>query len=107
VLIPGSNRDFSFILRPEAGAVKSGFSVNHGAGRRMSRGAAKRDLKQEEVNRQYKEAGIIVNDNGRVPIDESDACYKSAEEVVSAVVSAGLAEIEYSLWPLASLKGLD
>jgi tRNA-splicing ligase RtcB len=107
VLIPGSNRDYSFVLRPLPGAVKSGFSVNHGAGRRMSRGAAKRDLKQDEVNRQYKEAGIIVNDNGRVPIDESDACYKSAREVVSAVVSAGLAEIEYSLWPLASLKGLD
>ncbi len=34
VLIPGSNRDYSYILRPEAGAVKSGYSVNHGAGRR-------------------------------------------------------------------------
>ena len=37
VLIPGSNRDYSYILRPEAGAVKSAYSVNHGAGRRMSR----------------------------------------------------------------------
>lgn len=107
VLIPGSNRDYSFILRPLSGAVKSGFSVNHGAGRRMSRSAAKRDLDQKEVNREYREAGIIVNANANVPIDESAAAYKSSEEVVAAVVGAGLARIEYRLWPLASLKGVD
>ncbi|HUS13424.1 MAG TPA: RtcB family protein [Chloroflexia bacterium] len=107
VLIPGSNRDFSFILRPLAGAVRSGFSVNHGAGRRMSRSSAKAKLSQETVDREYREAGIIVNDNGKVPIDESVAAYKSAQEVVAAVVVAGLAEVQYRLWPLASLKGTD
>jgi tRNA-splicing ligase RtcB len=45
--------------------------------------------------------------DGRVPLDEAAPCYKSAEEVVEAVVSAGLAEIEHRLWPLASLKGTD
>ncbi len=107
ILIPGSNRDYSFILRPLAGAVNSGYSVNHGAGRRLSRSAAKQKLSQEVVNRQYRQEGIIVNDQGNVPLDESDACYKPSEEVVAAVVTAGLAEVEYRLWPLASLKGLD
>jgi tRNA-splicing ligase RtcB (3'-phosphate/5'-hydroxy nucleic acid ligase) len=107
VLIPGSNRDFSYILRPLEGAVKSGYSVNHGAGRRLSRGEAKRRLVQEMVNRTYQEAGVVVNTNGNVPLDESDACYKSSEEVVDAVVEAGLAEVQYRLWPLASLKGVD
>ena len=107
ILIPGSNRDYSYILRPLDGAVKSGYSVNHGAGRKMSRSEAKRRLFQTEVNRLYKEAGIIVNAAGDVPLDESDACYKSSQEVVDAVVNAGLAEIEYRLWPLASLKGTD
>lgn len=106
ILIPGSNHDFSFVLRPLEGAVKSGFSVNHGAGRRMSRGAAKKELNQKEVNRRYAKAGIIVNENADVPLDEADEVYKSAQEVVDAVVKAGLAEIEYHLWPLASLKGL-
>jgi tRNA-splicing ligase RtcB len=87
--------------------VKSGFSVNHGAGRRLSRSSAKRDLNQQEVNKQYKAAGIIVNANANVPLDESDACYKSSEEVVAAVTGAGLAVIERRLWPLASLKGLN
>lgn len=107
VLIPGSNRDYSFILRPLPGAVRSAYSVNHGAGRRMSRGAAKSKLSQQAVDRIYRESGVLVNTDGRVPLDESDACYKPAAEVVGAVVAAGLAEIEYRLWPLASLKGTD
>jgi tRNA-splicing ligase RtcB len=107
VLIPGSNKDWSYILRPAEGAVNSGFSVNHGAGRRLSRGEATRSLNQREIDRQYAEAGILVNTDGRVPIDEAAPCYKSAEEVISAVVTAGLATIEHKLWPLASLKGTD
>ncbi len=105
VLIPGSNRDYSYILRPLAGAVRSGYSVNHGAGRRMSRGEAMRQLDQRKVNEQYKLDGILVNLDGDVPLDESNACYKRAEEVLRAVVEAGLARIEHTLWPLASLKG--
>jgi tRNA-splicing ligase RtcB len=107
VLIPGSNRDYSYILRPLAGAAKSGFSVNHGAGRRLSRGEAARRLSQEKVNEQYRAAGIIVNDEGDVPLDESAACYKSSEDVIAAVVGAGLAEVEHRLEPLSSLKGTD
>jgi tRNA-splicing ligase RtcB len=107
VLIPGSNKDWSYILRPQAGAVNSGYSVNHGAGRRMSRASAVKTLNQREIDDEYREAGIIVNDKGRVPIDEAAPCYKPAEEVIAAVVGAGLATVEYTLWPLASLKGDD
>src|SRR5437763_5402875 len=107
VLIPGSNKDWSYILRPSAAAVNSGFSVNHGAGRRLSRGEATRSLNQRKIDDEYKEAVILVNTDGRVPLDEAAPCYKSAEEVVRAVVEAGLAEIEHRLWPLASLKGAD
>ncbi len=107
VLIPGSNKDWSYILRPAEGAVNSGFSVNHGAGRRMSRGEATRSLNQREIDKEYAEAGVLVNTDGRVPIDEAAPCYKPAEEVISAVVTAGLATVEHKLWPLASLKGTD
>jgi len=107
VLIPGSNKDWSYILRPLAGAARSGYSVNHGAGRRLSRGEAVRTLSQRAIDDEYRAAGIVVNTDGRVPLDEAAPCYKSAEEVVRAVVEAGLAEIEHRLWPLASLKGAD
>jgi tRNA-splicing ligase RtcB len=99
--------DYSYILRPRQGAVASGYSVNHGAGRRLSRGDAIRQLNQARIDRQYREAGILVNVDGRVPLDEAAPAYKSAEEVVRAVTEAGLAKIEHRLWPLSSLKGTE
>jgi tRNA-splicing ligase RtcB (3'-phosphate/5'-hydroxy nucleic acid ligase) len=107
VLIPGSNRDFSYILRPLPGAARSGYSVNHGAGRRLSRGEATRVLSQEKVNEQYRRDDILVNLDGEVPLDEASACYKSSDEVIAAVTAAGLARVEYTLWPLGSLKDSD
>jgi tRNA-splicing ligase RtcB len=107
VLIPGSNKDYSYILRPLAGAVKSGFSVNHGAGRRLSRSQASKTLSQRYIDDQYAAAGILVNLDGRVPLDEAAPAYKSSEEVLRAVTEACLAEVEHKLWPLASLKGVD
>jgi tRNA-splicing ligase RtcB len=107
VLIPGSNKDWSYILRPLAGAERSGYSVNHGAGRRLSRGEAIRTLSQRAIDDEYREAGILVNTDGRVPLDEAAPAYKSSQEVVEAVINAGLAEVEHRLWPLASLKGTD
>ncbi|MGZ5482975.1 MAG: RtcB family protein, partial [Pyrinomonadaceae bacterium] len=107
VLIPGSNKDFSYILQPLPGAVKSGYSVNHGAGRRLSRSQAAKTLSQRAIDDEYAEAGILVNVDGHVPIDESSECYKSSEDVIKAVVDAALAEIQHKLWPLASLKGVE
>jgi tRNA-splicing ligase RtcB len=107
VLIPGSNKDWSYILRPLEAARNSGYSVNHGAGRRLSRGEANRTLSQRAIDDEYREAGIVVNANGRVPLDEAAPAYKSSQEVIEAVVGAGLAQIEHRLWPLASLKGAD
>ena len=103
VLIPGSNRDWSYILRPKDSA-KSAYTVNHGAGRRMSRAAAKKRLNQRSVDDDYKHAGIVVNLDGRVPLDESGAAYKPSADVIAAITGAGLAEVEHKLWPLASLK---
>lgn len=107
VLIPGSNHDYSFILMPSIGAEKAAYSVNHGAGRRMSRGQARKKLSQEVINAEYAEAGILVNDHADVPIDEAAACYKPSAQVIDAVVRAGLATVQYRLWPLSSLKGMN
>jgi tRNA-splicing ligase RtcB len=73
----------------------------------MSRGEAMRKLDQQKVNEPYRRDGILVNVDGEVPLDESAHCYKSADEVVLAVTSAGLATIEHRLWPICSLKGTE
>ena len=81
--------------------------MNHGAGRRMSRREATRTLSQRQIDDEYAVAGILVNTDGHVPLDEAAPCYKSSEEVIKAVLDAGLAEIECKLWPLSSLKGTE
>jgi tRNA-splicing ligase RtcB (3'-phosphate/5'-hydroxy nucleic acid ligase) len=107
VLIPGSMGDTSYVLMPKAGAARSLFSVNHGCGRRMSRGEARRSLTQSGVNKQLKQRNVIVNAGGDVPIDESPDVYKPAKDVIAAVVDAGLAEVVHTLTPIASIKGMD
>jgi tRNA-splicing ligase RtcB len=107
VLIPGSNFDRSYILRPLPGAKHSAYSVNHGAGRRLSRSLAMRELDRRSIEDAYRRAGILVNVDDRVPIDESGPCYKRASDVIACVVGAGLAEVQYELEPLASLKGTE
>jgi tRNA-splicing ligase RtcB len=99
--------DCSFILRARPGAARSLYSVNHGCGRKKSRTAAKRDISQAAADRQMHDLGVLVNAGRHVPVDESPDCYKSADEVIRAVVEAGLAEVETRLWPLASIKGDD
>jgi tRNA-splicing ligase RtcB (3'-phosphate/5'-hydroxy nucleic acid ligase) len=81
--------------------------VNHGCGRRKSRTAARRDITPAQAERRLRELGVMVNAGGRIPIDESPDCYKPAEEVIRAVVEAGLAEVEVRLTPIASIKGND
>jgi len=71
----------------------------------MSRGAARKTLRQADVDAEYRKAGIVVNVDGAVPIDESREVYKSSREVVAAVIRARLATVEHELMPLASIKG--
>ncbi len=107
ILIPGSMGDTSYILTPKAGAARSLFSVNHGCGRRMSRGEAKQRLTQSGVNRQMRKLNVLVNAGGDVPIDESPDVHKPTGDVIAAVVDAGLAGVTFTLTPMASIKGVD
>jgi tRNA-splicing ligase RtcB len=107
VLIPGSMGDASYVLRPLEGAARSLYSVNHGAGRRKSRTAARREITQGQADKRMRDLGVLVNAGGRVPVDESPDCYKPSAEVIRAVTEAGLARVEATLTPIASIKGDD
>jgi tRNA-splicing ligase RtcB len=106
ILIPGSMQTGSAILYAQEGAAKSIYSVNHGSGRAMSRSAAKRLLKQSDVNAAMKEADILLNTRD-VPIDESGPCYKDLDRVLNVVETAGLAKVALRLRPVACIKGND
>ena len=106
ILIPGSMATGSAILYAQAGASESAFSVNHGSGRLMSRGQAKRTLDQETIDKHMESADIIINTRN-TPIDESGPCYKDLNKVLATIEEAGLATVAHRLRPVACIKGND
>jgi tRNA-splicing ligase RtcB len=106
ILIPGSMATGSAILYAGENAQASCFSVNHGSGRLMSRAAAKKQLKQKQIDKDMDALGIVINTR-HTPIDESGPCYKDLRQVLSSVEEAGLAKVHHRLRPVACIKGND
>ncbi len=90
ILLPGNPRDGSAVMVALPGAVRSCYSVNHGAGRAMSRRNAKRHLVQSEIDQDFDQHDILSNCRF-YPRDEAPAAYKNFEEVLRSVKVAGLA----------------
>lgn len=90
ILLPGNPRAGSAVMVADAGAAKSCFSVNHGAGRAKGRKAAIRDLDQQTVNREMDADDILTNCRN-YPKDEAPAAYKDFDEVLRSVKGAELA----------------
>ena len=65
MLIPGSNKDYSFILRPEGPGGGVGLFGQPRGGRQPSRSEAFRRLSQKSIDAEYRDAGILVNLDGR------------------------------------------
>lgn len=106
ILIPGSMETGSAILFAEAGAAESLYSVNHGAGRRLSRTRAKQELDQKRTDLRMAKLGVLLNTR-HTPLDESGPCYKDLGQVLGAVEEAGLARVARRLTPIACIKGND
>jgi tRNA-splicing ligase RtcB len=106
VITPGSMGDYSVIQVGLEGAKASFYSINHGAGRKMSRSAAKRTLDQGQVNDMMDAADILCN-HRNIPLDESPAVYKKMDDVMASVGHYGLAAVVATCWPMGSMKGGD
>lgn len=90
ILLPGNPQDGSSVMVAEQGAKLSCYSVNHGAGRAMSRTAATKTLDQKRIDEAFDRADILTNCRN-YPIDEAPKAYKDFEEVLKSVKQAGLA----------------
>lgn len=90
ILLPGNPRDGSAVMVAEAGAEKSCFSINHGAGRILGRRAAFRTLDQKTVDKELRDLDIMSNCR-QYPLDEAPSAYKNFREVLRSVELAGLA----------------
>ncbi len=106
VLIPGSMGTASYVLVGTKEGEEAFFSTCHGAGRAMSRHAAMRAVRGEEVVRRLKEKGILVKCRSMRGIaEEAPQAYKNIEDVVEVVHNAGLSKKVVKLVPLAVIKG--
>jgi tRNA-splicing ligase RtcB len=116
VLIPGSMGTASYLLLAGPAAAETLYSVNHGAGRVMSRTAAaggrgKRGHKRKpgrvtmEALRKAMEGIVLVAENRSGALEEAPQAYKDIDRVIEAVVGAGLAKVVARMRPRAVLKG--
>jgi len=107
VLIPGDMGRYSYVLVGTDRALKETFgSTCHGAGRLMSRHAAKKAAKGHNVIAELAEMGVTVKGAGRATlIEEIPQAYKDVEDVVRVVHEAGLACKVARLRPLGVIKG--
>jgi tRNA-splicing ligase RtcB (3'-phosphate/5'-hydroxy nucleic acid ligase) len=107
VFIPGSMGTSSFVLAGRAGAMERSFgTVCHGAGRALSRTAARKRIAGADLRRELEDAGIVVRSASNKGLaEEAPFAYKDVERVVSVVERAGLAAPVVQLRPLGVVKG--
>ena len=107
VLIPGSMGTASWVLVGAEAAMRETFgSVCHGAGRLMSRTAARKGRDVREVQKRLEEQGILVRSETRDGIlEEVPEAYKNVDEVIEVVHAAGLARKVARFRPMGVIKG--
>lgn len=106
VLIPGSMGTSSYVLAGTAQSSGIAFgSCCHGAGRRLSRTAAKKLVNAPVLKQELEAAGIFLEASFRRIAEEAPIAYKDVDLVVQSVAAAGIVRPVARLRPLAAIKG--
>jgi tRNA-splicing ligase RtcB (3'-phosphate/5'-hydroxy nucleic acid ligase) len=107
VLIPGSMGTSSWVLVGSQKAMDLTFgSTAHGAGRMMSRSAAKRQFWGGDIKSALEKRGIVVRAaSASVLAEEADPAYKNVDIVADVSDKVGIATKVARLVPLAVVKG--
>ncbi|HII85382.1 TPA: RtcB family protein, partial [Candidatus Bathyarchaeota archaeon] len=107
VLIPGSMGTSSWVLVGTEKAMEHTFgSTAHGAGRMMSRSAAKRRYWGGDVKTALEKRGIVVRAASvQVLAEEADPAYKNVDVVADVSDQIGIATKVARLVPIAVVKG--
>jgi len=101
-IIPGSQGSSSFIVRG-LGNPESFRSCSHGAGRKMGRKQAVRQLDLREEKKKLDQQGILHSIKSQRDLDEAMGAYKDIEKVMEN--QRDLVDIDVHLAPLAVVKG--
>ncbi|WP_285556667.1 RNA ligase RtcB family protein [Actinoplanes regularis] len=109
VLVAGTRGTPSFLVAGHAGA-DAGYSVAHGAGRKMSRADALRRGKAKhtvEELRRTPVGSLVVCGDRQLLFEEAPTAYKRIEQVIGDLVEHGLATKVVSTVPLVTYKTAD
>jgi tRNA-splicing ligase RtcB len=107
VIIPGSMGTCSYVLAGTARSNELTFgSCCHGAGRRLSRTAAKKRVNAPLLKENLKEKGIFVEAGSFKGLaEEAPIAYKDVNIVVETVIDSGIAKKVAKLKPVVVVKG--
>ena len=101
-IIPGSMGARTFIVRGKGNELSYN-SCSHGAGRKMSRTQARKQITEEAMREQMK-GRVWLDDRARLLLDEGPDAYKDIEQVMRE--QADLVEIVHELQGILNYKGL-
>ncbi len=107
VFIPGSMGTASYILLGGQKSMELTFgSTAHGAGRTMSRSAAKRSYSAQEVQKRLESKGIYIKALTREGVvEETPEAYKNVDVVADVSHAIGIATKVARLTPIGVIKG--
>ena len=107
ILIPGDMGRASYVLLGTQKAMKTTFgSTCHGAGRVLSRNAAKKAARGRSIYRELEDKGIFVRWTGKSTlVEEMPDAYKDVSQVVDVVHRAGISTKVAKLIPIVVIKG--
>jgi tRNA-splicing ligase RtcB len=107
VLVPGDMGTASYVLVGTADAMEESFGTScHGAGRTMSRTAAKKKIHGGTLRQELEAQGIRVRAGSLAGLaEEAPDAYKDIDAVIEVVHGAGLARKVARLRPMAVMKG--
>jgi tRNA-splicing ligase RtcB len=104
VIIPGSMGTSSYIVVAMPGAVDTFYSANHGAGRVMSRRAAKKNISKKMFREQMGKVLFYGVKENNV-LDEAPQAYKDINEVINTLAEIEIIKKVARLVPLGVIKG--
>jgi len=107
VIVGGSMQTGSFLLTGTEKAMEETFgSTMHGAGRTMSRSAAKKMVRGDQLMRTMAENGILVKAASMPGLaEEAGIAYKDISEVVETMDVLGISKKVVKLKPIGNIKG--
>ncbi len=103
-IIPGSMGTGSYVVVGTDDIYETFCSVNHGAGRLMSRKQARREFSREDLMEQMHGVVSIASNPGTL-LDEAPLAYKDIDDVIFTLVNAGITKPVVRLRPLGVFKG--